>query len=150
MSTPIIALDVGARRTGVAVSDPDRRIAMPLETVESKDVKAAAARVFALASARGCVTIVAGWPLNMQGKEGRATRRVDVFLTALEATAARADVELEIVRWDERLTTMAAEAELIGQGMRREKRKDVVDQIAASHILEGYLGSLGRGGGANG
>jgi putative Holliday junction resolvase len=143
MSTPIIALDVGARRTGVAVSDPDRRIALPLETVESADARAAVARVLALMDARGCDTVVAGWPLNMQGKEGRATRRVDAFLTALSQAAGR---EVTIVRWDERLTTTAAESELVGQGMRRSRRKEVVDQLAATHILEGYLRSLARGG----
>ncbi len=147
MSTPIIALDVGARRTGVAVSDPDRRIAMPLETVDSADTRAAAARVVALMDARGCDTVVAGWPLNMQGKEGRATRRVDAFLSAVVSASER---ELTVVRWDERLTTTAAEAELIGQGVRRARRKEVVDQIAATHILEGYLRSLAHGGGSDG
>ena len=72
---------------------------------------------------------------------------MDAFLSALESAAGR---DLTIVRWDERLTTTAAESELIGQGMRRSRRKEVVDQIAATHILEGYLRSLAHGGGSHG
>lgn len=144
--SPYLGLDVGERRIGVARSDAAGSFAMPVETVEATDTEAAVERIVGLADERGCHTIVVGWPLTLEGEEGRAVRRVERLVDRLEAALERADMEVDIVSWDERLTTRAAEDFLIGADVSRRRRKEVIDQVAAKHILQGYLDSLDSSG----
>ena len=134
MST--LALDIGAVRIGVAAAN-DSRIATPLETVRAQPRSAAIDRVAELVEERGVREIVVGLPLELSGREGAAVRRVRRFTAAL----ATALPEVAIVEWDERLTSVAAESSLIESGVRRAARKQVIDQVAAVLILQGYLDS---------
>lgn len=135
---PALGLDIGTKRIGVAISDPSGTYALPVETVQSADAQAAARRIAALVAERGARALVVGLPLEMNGKEGMAARRVRAFLLKLKAALGE-DSPPPIIEWDERLTTSAAEQFLISADVSRERRKQVVDQIAATHILEGWL-----------
>lgn len=118
---------------------------MPHETVDASRRQQAVVRIVELVEEFGCHTLVVGWPLTLEGSEGRAVRRVQKLVDRLEEAFAESDEPPEIVHWDERLTTTAAESFLIGADVSRRRRKEVVDQIAASHILQGYLDSVGDG-----
>ena len=136
MSQKIMGIDVGTVRVGIAMSDAAIGIAHPRETLAAAD---AVEEVVVLVDAESVTTIVIGWPLHLDGSEGLATRRVEKFEARLvEALGGR---EIELIRWDERLTTTAAENFLIGADVSRSRRKEVVDQIAATHILQGWLDS---------
>lgn len=131
---------MGARRVGVAVSDPFGSMALPIETVDGRNIKQATHRIAQLAAHYEAAGVVLGWPVEMDGREGRATKVVAAFEAQLER--ALSDLKLstvELHRWDERLTTTAAEALLISSDVSRAKRKETVDQIAAAHILQGFL-----------
>ena len=133
----LIGLDLGTKTIGVAVSDPDRRIATAVETVVRKAFTADAKRVLALAAERNAVGFVLGLPINMDGSEGpraqstRACARNFAKLT-----------ESPIALWDERLSTAAVERELIAADVSRAKRAAVIDQHAAMFILQGALDRL--------
>lgn len=141
-SSPYLGLDVGTRRIGVAKSDARGRMAMPSETVDASRRGEAAERIAQIIDQSGAHTVVVGWPLNLDGTAGRAVRRTEKFIARLEEALAKCGREPAIVEWDERLTTSAAENFLIGADVSRKRRKQVVDQIAAAHILQGYLDSL--------
>ena len=131
---PVVALDVGERRIGVAVSDPAGAFAFPHATIERTNVRDDVAAIVALARERDARTIVVGDPLTMAGERGIASGKIDVFVAHLERAYAG-----RIVRVDERLTTAAVQKSLIGADMSRGKRKTVVDKLAAAMILETYL-----------
>ena len=133
----VLGVDFGERRTGVAISDEARVIAFPRETLECPRVEQAAAAVARLAAAEKVAEIVVGYPLNMNGLSGPRVVRTDEFLAEL---AKRTDIPLK--KWDERLSTKIAEAVLIEAGTSREKRRGVVDKLAAQVILQGYLDSM--------
>lgn len=136
----VLGVDFGDRRTGVAISDEARVIAFPRETLDCPRVEQAAAAVARLAAAEQVAEIVVGYPLNMDGTQGPRTARTDGFLAEL---AKRTGVPLR--KWDERLSTKIAEAVLIEAGTSREKRRGVVDKLAAQVILQGYLDATGGG-----
>lgn len=130
-----LGLDLGERRVGLALSDPSRLIAQPYKTLHhSGDFKALAREIGRLVTEEGVTQLVVGWPLRLNGQEGIQTRRVARFIEGL-----RPQVSAPIARWDERLTTVAAERALIEGDVRRSDRKAVVDQVAASLILQGWL-----------
>lgn len=131
---PVLALDVGERRIGVAASDPGGAFVFPVETIVRTNVRDDVARIVALAAERGARTIVVGDPLTLQGKRGLAAEKIDAFVAHLARAFGGA-----IERIDERMTTAAAQRALIGADVSRAKRKTVVDQLAATLILEGYL-----------
>ena len=134
----LLGVDYGERRTGIAISDESRTIAFPRETLECPRVEQAAAAVARIAAGEHVAGIVVGWPLNMNGTEGPRTERTRVFM---EETAKRTAIPL--VRWDERLSTKVAEDVLIAAGTRRERRRQVVDKLAAQVILQNYLDAQG-------
>jgi putative holliday junction resolvase len=134
----VLGVDFGERRTGVAISDAARVIAFPRETLECPRVEQAAAAVARLAAAENVSEIVVGYPLNMNGSKGPRTARTDEFLAELVRRTA-----IPLQTWDERLSTKIAEAVLIEAGTRREKRRGVVDKLAAQVILQGYLDATG-------
>jgi putative Holliday junction resolvase len=128
----IIALDVGERRIGVAVSAGT--MALPYDTIERTNVRADTERIVAIARERGARTIVVGDPLTLGGQRGIAAKNIDAFVAHL----ARAyDGAIEMV--DERLTTAAVEKSLIAADVSRKKRRTVVDKLAAAMILDTYL-----------
>ena len=130
----LLGVDYGERRTGIAISDESRTIAFPRETLECPRPEQAAAAVARIAVAERVAGIVVGWPVNMNGTEGPRTERTRHFM---DEVARRTDIPRH--RWDERLSTKIAEDALIAAGTRRERRKQVVDKLAAQVILQGYL-----------
>ena len=143
----LLGVDYGERRTGIAISDESRTIAFPRETLECPRPEQAAAAVARIAAAERVAGIVVGWPVNMNGSEGPRTEHTRLFM---DEVARRTDIPL--FRWDERLSTKIAEDALIAAGTRRERRKQVVDKLAAQVILQGYLdnAAFSRGFGGDG
>ena len=135
----LLGLDLGTKTIGVAVSDPDRRLAAPVETIERKRFRDDAARLFALAGERRVAGFVLGLPINMDGSEGPRAQSTRAFGRNLAALTP-----LPIALWDERLSTAAVERELIAADASRAKRKAVIDQHAALFILQGALDRLDR------
>jgi putative Holliday junction resolvase len=133
----LVGLDLGTKTIGVAVSDPDRRLATGVETVQRKTFTADAARLLAIASERSAVGYVLGLPINMDGSEGPRAQSTRAFARNLAKLT-----DLAIGLWDERLSTVAVERELIGMDMSRAKRAKVIDEHAAIFILQGALDRL--------
>ena len=133
----LIGLDLGTKTIGVAVSDPDRRLATGVETIARKAFTADAQRVLALAAERNAVGFVLGLPINMDGSEGPRAQSTRAFARNFSKLTI-----LPIMLWDERLSTAAVERELIAQDMSRAKRAAVIDEHAAMYILQGALDRL--------
>ncbi len=135
----LIGLDLGTKTIGVAVSDPDRRLAAGVETISRKTFTEDARHLLALAAERKAVGIVLGLPLNMDGTEGPRAQSSRSFARNLAKLT-----DLPIALWDERLSTAAVERDLIAANASRAKRAAVIDQHAAAFILQGALERLTR------
>jgi putative Holliday junction resolvase len=135
----LIGLDLGTKTIGVAVSDPDRKLAAGVETIARKTFTVDAQRVIALANERSAVGFVLGLPINMDGSEGPRAQSTRAFARNFARLTA-----LPIAFWDERLSTAAVERELIAADVSRKKRAAVIDQHAAAYILQGALDRLSR------
>jgi putative holliday junction resolvase len=133
----LIGLDLGTKTIGVAVSDPDRKLATAVETIARTAFTADAKRVLALAAERSVVGFVLGLPLNMDGSEGPRAQSTRAFARNFAKLTER-----PIAFWDERLSTVAVERELIAADVSRAKRAAVIDQHAAIFILQGALDRL--------
>jgi putative holliday junction resolvase len=133
----LIGLDLGTKTIGVAASDPDRRLATGVETLARKNFTADAARLLAIATERNAAGFVLGLPLNMDGSEGPRAQSTRAFARNFSRLTERA-----IALWDERLSTVAVERELIGMDMSRARRAKVIDEHAAIFILQGALDRL--------
>lgn len=133
----LVGLDLGTKTIGVAVSDPDRRLATGVETVQRTQFKRDAARLLAIAAERKAAGFVLGLPINMDGSEGPRAQSTRAFARNLAGLTA-----LPIGLWDERLSTAAVERELIGMDVSRAKRAEVIDEHAAIFILQGALDRL--------
>jgi putative Holliday junction resolvase len=136
----LIGLDLGSKTIGVAVSDPDRRLAAPVETIIRQRFNLDAERLFALAAERRAVGFVLGLPVKMDGTEGPRAQSTRAFARNLANLTP-----LPIALWDERLSTAAVERALIAADASRAKRKAVIDKHAAAYILQGALDRLARG-----
>ena len=133
----LVGLDLGTKTIGVAVSDPDRKLATAVETIQRKAFKADAARLLSIASERKAVGFVLGLPINMDGSEGPRAQSTRAFARNLAGLT-----DLAIALWDERLSTSAVERELIANDVSRARRAAVIDQHAAIFILQGALDRL--------
>jgi putative Holliday junction resolvase len=132
---PILGIDFGRARIGVAISDELHLLAHPLETIPAD--QAAMARIAQLVRERQAARLVVGVPKLMSGQIGVAAEEVMRFVEEL-----RAAVPCEVVTWDERLTTVAAERALRDAGKKTRATRGYVDQVAAQMILQGYLDRL--------
>ena len=133
----LIGLDLGSKTIGVAASDPDRRVAAPVETIARQRFSLDAQRILDLAVERRAAGLVLGLPINMDGSEGPRAQATRAFARNLARLT-----ELPIALWDERLSTAAVERALIAADASRVKRKNVIDQHAAAYILQGALDRL--------
>ena len=134
---PLMGLDPGKKTIGVAVSDGLRMSATPLETLRRGKFQADAARLGEIARSRGVAGVVVGLPRNMDGSEGPRAQSARAF-----ARNVAAALDLPVVLWDERMTTMAAERMLIEADASRRRRAEVIDKVAAAYILQGVLDRL--------
>lgn len=135
-----MGLDFGSKTVGVAVSDGLGITAQGVEIVRrtsENKLRQTLARIEALIGEYGVTQIVLGFPKNMNNTIGDRAEKSLAFKEMLERRTG-----LPVVMWDERLTTVSANRTLMEAGVRREHRKDYVDQIAAVYILQGYLDSL--------
>jgi len=132
----ILALDLGKRRIGLAISDELGITAQGLETLQRKNIRDDLAQLKKLASERHVTLIVMGNPLHMSGREGRGTENARDFAARLEALTS-----IPVELWDERLTTVQAQRVLRESGASIEKRAKAVDRLAAVILLESFLES---------
>ena len=133
----LMGLDLGTKTIGVAVSDGMRSVATPLETVKRKKFGVDAERLQTLIAGRRVGGLILGLPRNMDGSEGPRCQSTRAFARNLERLT-----DLPIGFWDERLSTVAAERALIEADLTRKRRKEVIDAVAASYILQGALDRL--------
>ena len=140
----ILGLDFGSKTVGVAVSDELLITAQGVEIVRRKSpakLRQTLARIEELISQYNVERIVLGYPKNMNNTEGERCEKTKEFKEMLERRTG-----LEVVLWDERLTTVAADRSMMETGIHRENRKEFVDEIAAIFILQGYLDFLRNSG----
>lgn len=140
----VLGLDYGSKTVGTALSDALGMTAQPFETIVRKEenkLRQTLARIEAIIKEHEVDRIVLGLPVNMNNTMGDRAEKALAFKAMLERRTG-----LEVVLWDERLTTVAAERVLQESGVRREHRKEYIDQIAAAFILQGYLDSQGMKG----
>ena len=130
--TPVLGIDFGRSRIGVAISDELRLLAHPLETIPAG--KNAAKLIAEIVRERKIDHVVVGLPRNMDGTFGAAASEAQKFVQELRALVPR-----EITTWDERLTTVAAHRALREAGKKTRATRGYVDQVAAQMILQGYL-----------
>ena len=129
-----LGVDYGDVRTGLAECDPSGLIASGIGTISEGGMRKTAIRVASEAASRNCKKIIVGLPKNMDGTEGEKAKTIRAFADLL-----REHTEIPIEFYDERMTTMIAHRFLSETGTYGKKRKNTVDAVAASLILEGYL-----------
>ncbi|MFL4976308.1 MAG: Holliday junction resolvase RuvX [Microvirga sp.] len=135
----LLGVDLGTKTLGLALSDVERRIASPLETLERSKFTADAKKIQALVARFGIGAIVFGLPLNMDGTEGPRAQATRAFARNLAA-----HIRLPTLFWDERLSTAAVNRMLIDFDTTRRRRAALVDKMAAAYILQGFLEALGE------
>jgi putative Holliday junction resolvase len=133
----VLGLDLGARRIGVAVSDPMGWTAQGLATIQRRSEQQAIAEIRRVVDELGVERIVVGLPRNMDGSIGPQARKVLTFAARLRETLG-----IPVDPWDERLTTVAAQKSMAETRLSSARRKLAVDRIAAQLILQGFLDSL--------
>lgn len=134
MQGRILGIDYGDARIGVAISDELGMLAHPRETIVLKNVKDPAAHIAALQKKDNATRIILGLPRNMDGSEGASAEKVRAFAKKLEAL-----VPCPVQLLDERMSTQAAQRSLHAAGRNAKNSRAVIDQVAAQHILQGYL-----------
>lgn len=138
--TRIMALDVGDKTIGIALSDPMLITSQPLETIKRTKVKFDIDRIEELVNENEVSTLIVGLPKNMNNTIGPQAMRVISFVDLIKKR-----LDIEIIYQDERMTTLESEAVLIDMTVRRENRKKHIDKIAASFILQSYLDRRNNG-----
>lgn len=136
--TRLIGLDLGTKTIGLALSDIGRGIASPMETIRRKKFTPDAQQLLKICGEQEVGGIVLGLPLNMDGSEGPRAQATRAFARNL-----RPMTDLPIAYWDERLSTAAVTRTLLEADSSRARRAEVVDKMAASFILQGFLDRLG-------
>ena len=135
----LLGLDLGVKTIGLALSDPGLSVASPVDTIRRTKFTQDAKELLRIVAERQVGGLVIGLPLNMDGSEGprcQSVRRFALNLTKLQ--------DLPILFWDERLSTVAVEREMVAADLSRAKRAKVIDQAAAAFILQGVLDALSR------
>lgn len=135
----MLGVDYGEKRVGLAISDPEGIVGLPLETVAEDNAEAAAERIAAICRERAVGRIVLGLPRNMNGTLGAKAEEAAAFGELLAG-----ETGLEVIAWDERLSTVRAERSLRESQMSRKKRQRRVDAVAAQVILQSYLDAQKR------
>jgi putative Holliday junction resolvase len=133
----VLGLDIGDKTIGVAISDPLGFTAQGITTIRRKNQSIDISELLNICNEYSVDTIVAGLPKNMNGTIGPQSEKV---LALCEIIKEKIDIPLKM--WDERLTTVAANRAMLEANLSRAKRKKLVDKVAATYILQGYLDSL--------
>jgi len=136
----LMALDVGTKTIGLALSDTRLVIASPLETIRRRRFAEDMAALFALIDRHEVGGLVIGLPLSLAGGDSPRTQSVRQFARNLLAQR-----DMPVALWDERLSTAAVTREMIAHDMTRKRRAEIVDRVAAAYILQGFLDAMSRG-----
>jgi len=129
-----MGLDVGSHTIGVAISDELRMTAQPIKTIRRKSKEEDVREIKAIVAEYEIIKIVIGLPKNMDGTLGKQAEIIFRWIKALQG-----EIKLPMITWDERLSTVGASRVLLEADLSREKRKKVIDKLAAVLILQGYL-----------
>ena len=136
----LLGLDVGTKTIGIAISDPGRSVASPVETIRRTKFSDDVLRLEALIDSHRVIGFVIGLPVALDGSEGPRCQSVRQFAANLMARR-----DLPTLLWDERFSTAAVERFLVDEAdMSRKRRAEVVDKMAAAYILQGALDALNR------
>ena len=135
--TRLIGLDVGSKSIGLAISDKNLSIATPISLINRKNIKTDICNIKSAIENRNVGGIVIGFPLNMDGSEGPMCQSIKQFAKNIDSS-----FNLPTLFWDERMSTLAVEKELIELDTSRAKRKKIIDKEAAALILQGLLDYL--------
>ncbi|MGI9608127.1 MAG: Holliday junction resolvase RuvX [Acidimicrobiales bacterium] len=130
----LLGLDLGSKRIGVSISDSDRTVATPLEVIEAHDRHAGRRAIAALVDEWEITTVVVGMPLHLSGARGESARSAERMVEVLRDT-----LDVPVVTYDERLTTVTAHRLLDEQNVPTRERRDMVDMVAAQVILQGWI-----------
>lgn len=136
-NTRLLGLDVGDRTIGVSLSDTRWQISTPMKTLKRQGTKRDVLDLVALIQEHTVAGIAVGWPLNMDGSIGPQAQKTENFSQALADS-----IEIPVLLWDERWSTRAASRAMLAADLSRKKRDKLVDQVAASYILQGVLDAL--------
>ncbi len=137
-----MALDIGEKRIGIAVSDPFNSYALPVQTYHRKNLKCDIAYIVNIVKEKRVTELVCGLPLNLDGTKSQQTDYTQYFIDRLKENLA-----IPVTTADERCTTVEAHRVLIEEDYSRQKRKQFVDALAATYILEGFLRNKSRNSG---
>lgn len=135
----VMALDVGRRKIGIAISDALGITAQPLETLNRRDKNRDLERIKKIVGDMSVSKIVVGLPLNMDGTAGNQAKEIYRFVEGLKE-----ELETPVQLWDERLSTMEANRVLLQADLSRKKRRKLDDKIAAQLILQSYLDAIDK------
>jgi putative Holliday junction resolvase len=130
----LVGLDLGTKTIGVAATNPERTLASPRETIRRTKLKPDLERLLAIVDSEGAVAVILGLPLNMDGSEGPRCQAVRQFASDLLKVR-----DLDVVLWDERLSTVAVTRTMIDADVSRARRAEAVDKLAAAYIVEGFI-----------
>ena len=137
LKNSILGIDLGKKRTGIAVSDINQKIASPLKVIENMKFNEILNILEKIVTERNICAIIVGDPINMDGSIGPKSQSSRSFIKNLSK-----DLDIPILLWDERLSTVSAERSLLEADISRKKRQQVIDKIAASIILQNFLDYL--------
>jgi putative Holliday junction resolvase len=137
-----LGLDVGDRRTGVAISDPGGLVAVPLTVIVSQSENLTIDDIIKLVEQHKIGRIVVGLPRSLDGSLGPQADKVTAFAEKLSLRAKRSNLCVDIQLWDERFSTVAVDKLMAKAGGKRNRRKEHQDAMAAAFILQGFLDSL--------
>jgi putative Holliday junction resolvase len=135
-----LCIDFGKKKLGIAISDPTGTIAQPLSVIERKNDDLDIEKIRQIIDMYDVKKIVVGLPLTLSGQVGQSALEVHRFSEKLGTALTEVDIDT----WDERLSTVFAEREMIRDNVRRKRRKEVIDQLAATIILQSYLDAESR------
>ena len=137
LKNSILGIDLGKKRTGIAVSDINQKIASPLKVIENMKFNEILNILEKIVTERNICAIIVGDPINMDGSIGPKSQSSRSFIKNLSK-----ELDIPILLWDERLTTVSAERSLLEADISRKKRQQLIDKIAASIILQNFLDYL--------
>ncbi|MDE3015492.1 MAG: Holliday junction resolvase RuvX [Pseudomonadota bacterium] len=133
----LLGLDVGEKTIGLALTDATRRIATPLSTIERGKFTKDMEHLKKIIAAHAVAGLVIGYPINMDGSLGPRAQSTRTFVSNLQKY-----IELPMLLWDERLSTMAVERAMLEADLSRARRDALVDKLAAGYMLQGFLDSV--------
>jgi len=133
----VLGLDVGEKTIGLALSDVMRRIATPYATIERKKFTHDMEELKKIIAAQSVCGLIIGYPINMYGTLGPRTQSTRAFVSTMSK-----HIELPMLLWDERMSTMAVERTMLAADLSRKRRDELVDKLAASYMLQGFLDSI--------